>query len=427
MRPGLPPRLASVWVHELMSTSAVAFRRRAALLPKAAQTDERLVERRVGLVWGMLFLNALTFSPGGPLHIPGAVGKGITQGALIVAFIVALSINRRLVIRPNVFLCMVTLLVVGVVITAMQPQFFGTVFRTCRFALYVGTLWLLTPWWGRRDILLVRCHLKVLTVVLGSVMLGLFVFPGRAIGGGRLAGVIWPIAPTQVAHYAAVMTGLVVMMWLCGRLPSRITVIAVLFTLAILVLTHTRTALVGTMAGIVVGGLSLVVAKRRVRKLFAAAGVFAVIAIMTLSGFITTWLARGEGTQQLTQLTGRTKVWTVLLNFRRTKFQEIFGFGLSNGSFNGLSIDSNWLASYQEQGLWGVIICALILLFLLVAAYFAPRGLNRALALFLITYCLIASFTEVGFTDASAYLLDLTLAASLIVPAVTEQRQSPEL
>lgn len=416
MRSGLPLRLASTLVHELMASSAVAFRRRDALLPRVAEADERVVRRRVGLAWGMLFLNALTFSPGGPLHIPGIVGKGITQGALIVAFLVALSINRRLVIRPNVFLCLVTLLVVGAVITAMQPQFFGTIFRTSRLGLYVATLWLLTPWWGRRDLLLVRCHLKVLAVVLGTVVLGMFLFPGRALGVGRLTGVIWPIAPTQVAHYAAVMTGLVVIMWFCGRMPNRATLITVLFTLAILVLTHTRTALVGTIAGILVSGLSLVVLRRRVRKLFAVGGVVAAIAIMTLSGFINTWLARGEGTQQLTQLTGRTKVWTVLLNFPRTKFQEIFGFGLSNGSFNGLSIDSNWLTSYQEQGLWGVIICAILLLFLLVAAYFAARGLNRALALFLITYCLIASFTEVGFTDASPYLLDLTIAASLIVP-----------
>ena len=59
----------------------------------------------------------------------------------------------------------------------------------------------------------------------------------------------------------------------------------------------------------------------------------------------------------------------------------------------------------------------MILFFLLVTSYFQPRGVQRALALFLITYCLLASFTEVGFTDVSAYLLDLTLAASLIVPS----------
>ena len=135
------------------------------------------------------------------------------------------------------------------------------------------------------------------------------------------------------------------------------------------------------------------------RKFFATAGAVAAIAIMTLSGFFTAWLARGQGTRADHDLTGRTKVWGPLLAFPRNKFQEIFGFGLSNSSFNGLPIDSNWLSSYQEQGLFGVVVCAAILLFLLVTAYFQPRGVQRALALFLITYCLVASFTEVGFTD----------------------------
>jgi len=51
---------------------------------------------------------------------------------------------------------------------------------------------------------------------------------------------------------------------------------------------------------------------------------------------------------------------------------------------------------------------------------------QRALALFLVTYCLVASFTEVGFTDASTYLLDMTVAASLLVPAVVSRRQPRE-
>ena len=175
-------------------------------------------------------------------------------------------------------------------------------------------------------------------------------------------------------------------------------------------------------AGILVAGLSLIVAKARVRKLFATAGAVAGVAVMTLSGVITTWLARGEGTGELTNLTGRTKVWGPLLAFPRDKFQEIFGFGLSNDSFNGLPIDSNWLASYQEQGLFAVAVCATILVFLLVMAYFQPRGMQRALALFLVTYCLVASFTEVGFTDVSPYLLELTLAASLLVPTAEGRR-----
>ena len=126
-------------------------------------------------------------------------------------------------------------------------------------------------------------------------------------------------------------------------------------------------------------------------------------------------------------LSGRTNFWGPLLAFPRNKFQEIFGFGLSNDTFGGLPIDSNWLDSYQNQGLFGVVVCALILLFLYVAAGFHPRGVQRALALFLTTYCLIASFTEIGFTSASPYLLDVAVAASLLVPIVLNREQAEEL
>ena len=107
------------------------------------------------------------------------------------------------------------------------------------------------------------------------------------------------------------------------------------------------------------------------------------------------------------------------------RFQEIFGFGISNSSFNGLPIDSNWLSSYQEQGLLGATLCAVILLFLLLAASFQPSGARRALALFLVTYCLVASFTEDGFTDATPYLLDLAVAASLLMTPIPWRRRPP--
>jgi hypothetical protein len=400
--------------------SVVAFRARhraPALGP--AETRERSIRRRVALVWALLVLNVLTYA-GSLIPIPHAVGKAVTQGALPLALLVALTVNRKVSVRPNVFLCLVGLLVIETIVTSLQPQYLGTVYRTFRLAEFFVILWLLTPWWGRRDLLLVRCHLGSLGVVLASVLLGLLVAPGHAMAGGRLTGVFWVIPATQVAHYAAVVLGLMVVLWLGGKVRGQATALVAVPIVAMLILTHTRTALVGVVAGTLVAGLSLIVAKARVRRFFAAASIVASIVIITLSSVITTWLARGQGTDQLTELTGRTKVWGPLLAFPRDRFQEIFGFGLSNDSFNGLPIDSNWLAAYQTQGLFGVVVCAAILLFLLVAAYFQPRGIQRALALFLVAYCLVASFTEVGFTDASMYLLDLTLAASLLVPPASD-------
>jgi hypothetical protein len=401
-----------------MSSTATVLRPHRGILQTAPPpTSGGLVRRRVFLTWFLLYFNTLTFFPGVSfLPIPSSIGKGIAQAALPFALLCALSLNRRVIVRPNVVLCLVTLIVLGTLLTALQPQHVGTIYRTFRLAGFVVVLWLLTPWWGRRDLLLLRCHLRTLSIVLGSVIIGLLVSPGHALWEGRLVGALWPMQATQVAHYSAVIVGLVVVLWFCGQLRGRTTALVTVGAGAILLLTHTRTALIALIAGIAVAGMSLIVAKPRVRKLFATAGAIAAVAALTLSAVITTWLARGQSSESLGNLTGRTKVWGPLLAAPRDKFQEIFGFGLSNASFNGLPIDSNWLSAYQQQGLFGVVIVATILVFLLVTAYFQPRGLRRALALFLVAYCVVASFTEVGFSDVSPYLLDLTVAASLLVP-----------
>jgi hypothetical protein len=402
--------------------SAIALRRRRRVASQDwVQAQARSVRRRVGASWALLYLNTLTFTSGSLLHVPTHVGKAVAQGALPLAVLLALSVNPKVRLRPNVLLCLVLLLVLDTVITAAPTPHPGTLFRTFRLAEFVAALWLLTPWWGRDDMLLLWCQLRCLLVALGSVLLGLMVAPGRALGGspaagaGRLAGVIWPMAPTQVAQYAAVAAGLMLMLWLARRLSGRVTLAGILFAVAILLLTHTRTALVGLIAGALVASLSLFTINARVRKFFAAGAAVVTIGIVTVSGVVTTWLARGESTQGLTTLTGRTNFWALVLSEPRTRFEEILGFGLSNASINGLPIDSNWLASYQQEGLFGVAICAVILVWLFVTAFFQPRGIRRALALFLLTYCTLASFTEDAFTDVSTYLLYLVVAASLLV------------
>jgi hypothetical protein len=396
-----------------------------------AQARDRSVRRKVGAAWALLYFNTLTFVPGSVLPIPSFLGTGLAQAALPLALLVALTVNPKVRLRPNVFLCLVGLLLIDTVITCTSAHDLGTVYLTFRFAEFVAALWLLTPWWGRDDMLLLRCHLRCLLVALGSVLLGLLIDPGHALAAqdtasaqGRLSGVIWPMVPTQVAQYAAVAAGLLVVLWLARLLSGRLTLAGVTIAVAILLLTHTRTALAGSVAGILVAGLSLFTINARVRKFFAA-GVAAVsIAIISVAGVVTTWLARGENAQGLATLSGRTNFWALVLDQPRTRFQEFFGFGLSTTGINGQPIDSNWLAAYMQQGLFGVVICAMMLAWLFTAAFFQPPGVRRALALFLLTYCTLASYTEVGFTDASTYLLHLTVAASLIAP-LTHRAVSP--
>src|ERR1700722_8844059 len=399
--------------------AAIAIRRRPGVTsPNSAEARDRSARRRVGVAWALLFLNTLTYAPvpGLLLNVPSHFGKGLAQAALPLALLLILTANPKVRLRPNVFLCLVCLLVVDTVITMAAVPGPGAAFRTFRLAEFVAALWLLTPWWGRPDMLLLRYQLRCLYVALGSVLLALVIAPGHALAfDGRLEGVLWPRTATQVAQYAAVATGLTAILWLARLLSGRVALAGITFAVAILLLTHTRTALVALVAGILVAGLSLFTVNARVRKLFAAGVVTVSIVAITVSGIVITWLARGENAQGLATLTGRTNFWALVLNTPRTRFQEIFGFGLSKASINGKPIDSNWLAAYMQEGLFGVVVCAVILAWLFVTAFFQPRGVRRALALFLVTYCLLASFTEDSFTNVSTYLLHLTVAASLLI------------
>jgi hypothetical protein len=261
-----------------------------------------------------------------------------------------------------------------------------------------------------------------LWVLLGSVTVGLLLHPGRAYSGGRLIDIVWPVQATEVGHYAAVAIGLAVVMWLGGLQRGRTTLCVLAIAGILLLLSHTRTSAIAMAAGILIAGVSLFATRDRARKFFAVSGAVLSIVIVTAASVVTTWLDRGQSGTQLTSLTGRTDFWGMVVHFPRDRFQEIFGFGLSNTSVNGLPIDSNWLVAYMQMGLFGAVICAATVLLLLVIAFFQPPSPQRALAFFLITYCLVASFTQVGFADVTTYLLEITLAMSLLVPSA-ESRQ----
>jgi hypothetical protein len=399
-------------------------------VPATRRSREKSVRIGVGITWSLLVLNVLTFYPhtwsGQPLilPIPSAIGKVITQGALPAALLMAFVVNRRCLVRPSVFLGLISLLVIEAFINSIQARYFGTVYRGFRLAGFVLALWLLSPWWGRQDLLLVRSHVRMMTGVLSLTILGLIVSPSKALGGGRLGGAFWPTPPPQVAAFAAVTMGLVVVMWMAGQFSGWAALLVTCIAVVILYLSHTRTALAALVLGIVVAGLSMIATEARVRRMFVSVSIVATLVAVTLSGVVTTWLLRGEGTQQLTSLTGRTSSWSAVVGIPRNLFQVLFGLGLSNKQVNGLPIDSNWLASFLDQGLFGVVVSAAALLFVLVNAYFQPRGVKRSLALFLATYCLVASFTETGFSDASTYLLALTLAASLLVTSGVSRRRA---
>jgi hypothetical protein len=404
----------------------------------AVTTDRDVAENRaprlVGVAWLLLVINTLG-SQGAVtvVPIPRGVVQLVTMGALGAAFVIALLLNLRLRVRPSAFLLFLSVLVVISIASSAQLEAgYGAFFRCGRFALFMVTLWLLTRWW-HDPFAFVRHHIRAIGAVLLTVAAGLAIAPGKALPdsyGGRLVGAIWPMTPPQIGMYSATVIGLTVLLWLGKRTTRASLLIVVLPALALLLLSHTRTATLALVAGLAVALLSMATTSGRARRVFTRATLVAGFAAVFLGPAVMAWLRRGQDEEALSDLTGRQKVWDALLAAPRTASEQFFGTGLSNKSFGGLPIDSSWLAVYHEQGLIGVALVVGFLATLLIVAVLRPPSLARAIALFLIFYCLMASYTEAGLGDASPYLLNLTIAAALLAPVArspegTEPTQAP--
>jgi hypothetical protein len=380
-------------------------------------TDPAL-DRRLLAAWGAMFLNVLPFGASASIiPLPGFVGQLIAQAALPLALFLALLANPRGLIRPNVYIvALAVLCVMAMMVSLHNPFLLGSTYRAFRFTGFVAVLWLLSPFWGRRDLALLRCHRVCLTVVIASVVIGVFLAPGKAFAfDGRLSGVLWPVFPTQVAHYASVLLGMTMLLWMCRVIGGRSAALTVAVSVCVLIATHTRTALLAGVAGLVCASASLLVARSRARRTWIWGGAMAAAVAVLFASELMSWLLRGQSTDEAAGLTGRTSVWSAVLANPRPEIQKIFGSGMSNLSYNGLAIDSNWIGTYLDLGLVGVLVEALVLVILLVSAVTAPSGPGRAVAIFLIVYCMFSSITETGMSGPSAYLLDLAVASASLV------------
>lgn len=398
-----------------------------------AGPNERSTRRRIGWVWGLLFFNVMTYTSVSTnlIPLPHQVGKALPELALGVALILVLTANKRLLVRPNTLLVLFTAMCLLALIMSLRGYLGpGSMIRWVRFAVFVGALWLTTPWWGRRDFMIFHFQRRALIAVIGIVILGMAISPTNAFanaGGGRLAGIIWPIPPTQVAHYASVLVGMEVMLWLAGTSRSKWTGVVIAASFVVLILTHSRGALIAMLAGIFVGGLSLFMTRKRVRRIFVVGIVVVGIAALSFAPVVSAWFTRGQDSQALTGLTGRTANWSAMLAQPRTEVNTLFGFGLSNDGFDGRPLDSSWMSTYLDQGLVGDFLDGVVLLTLLVLALISPRGPGRAIALFLVVYCAIASITESGLGEPSTYFLDLAVAMSVVMRPLTWASKSPPI
>ena len=377
---------------------------------------------RVLAAWSALFLNVLAFSGVATLAAhPRPSGPADHAGGAPASVVLALWANPRGLMRPNAYVVLLSVLCLLALMVSLHNSFLlGSTYRALRFAGFVAVLWLLSPHWGRRDLVLLRCHRICLSVVLASVVVGGLVAPGLAFSfEGRLAGVIWPVFPTQVAHYASVLLGTTVVLWMCRVIGGRNAAFTVGVTAARACRhSHTYRSARGRCRARVrhrqpparpLAGAPDLAARRparrgRSRGVRLRADVLAVARAEHGRG------CRADRPDQ--RLVGRPGAsrgrWT-----RRSS-----GRGCPTCPSTGWPIDSNWIGTYLDLGLVGVGIEVLILVgLLLVTALTRPSGPGRAVAIFLVVYCIFSSITETGMSGPSAYLLDLAVAsASLVRP-----------
>ncbi|MDT0406359.1 MULTISPECIES: membrane protein [Streptomyces] len=392
--------------------------------------NEERTPKTVGTVWGLLILNTLGSTGAETIvPLPRSLIQMVTMGALVAAFVLALAVNLRLRVRPNAYLFLLTLLLVPSLLSSADlGSGFGALFRCARLALFIGTLWLLSRWWDG-GLTFVRHHIRMYFAVLASVAAGAVISPGAALPdlyGGRLVGALWPLTPPQIGQYAAVIIGLTVLLVLGGRTDRRSAALVVVPSLILLALTHTRTATLGMLAGLLLAIGSLVLTSSAARRFFAWTVLCAAVAAVGFSSWLQSWFLRGQSQENFASLTGRQKVWDALLAAPRSTSEYLFGAGLGDKSYGGLPIDNSWLAVFQEQGMTGVVLVAAFIAVLGAVALLRPPSLARACALFLIGYCALASYTEAGLGDASPYLLHLALAASLLAAPAADTSPAPQ-
>jgi O-antigen ligase len=231
---------------------------------------------------------------------------------------------------------------------------------------------------------------------------------------GRLEGQIPALEPPQVGQVAGILAGVALLLVISRVVPARRGLLWCSIAIGFLVLSYTRTAMVALAVGLVLSLLSLITSSRRARAVVTVLLLAGPILVMLVGPLADAWFRRGQDEAQFATLTGRTNAWDRVYAYERDDLVELFGVGLTDKSIDGLPIDSGILSVYHEQGLVGVTVMVSILVALVASTVFAPPGPRRAVALFLVTYCIVASYTETGIGDMSSYVLSLVIAASLV-------------
>ncbi|HWC66450.1 MAG TPA: hypothetical protein VG478_00150 [Acidimicrobiales bacterium] len=377
----------------------------------------RTERRRVTAVWILLFCSSLSWSIDQPAYvvpIPTRAEQVGTGLALLAAGYLAYRSNPRLRLQgawPAVIYAVVPVVALCAPLAGVAGL--GSMFRAGRFLAALGVLALLAPTWRRDAWVLANAHARVLRLMIGIALAWFVVGKGVNLEGRLIAQVPALYAP-QVGQFAAVLIGVTILQALSGapRLPRGGLWIAL--GIIALLLSKTRTPLVAGAVALGLAALSLCLTHARARRVLAGLLIAGPLLYVALAPFVRSFLRRDQTEDVLSTLTGRTTAWAKVHAFPRTGFQELFGVGYADKSIDGVPIDNGYIATYHEIGKIGLLAVIVVLGVLAVRAFVHTASARRAVAVFLVIFVAIASYTETGIGDMSAYVMHLVLAGAMV-------------
>lgn len=382
-------------------------------------------------MWSLLVLGVQPWSsraaaPQGSTGSSNSLMKGVLLGAIFLVCLAATKPGFRTRSSPSTTLYVVyALFATATAFLLADPG--GPLMRLAR--LLIGLLLLFMLW---RPLIrvperLIRAHLiahllLALTVVLSVIWRPSVAWrPLTSFGSGyRLQGVLIPMLPPRVGEVGAVLLGLAIVAF-CSRKLSFVPASAFIVLGVVLVAaSRTRTAAAAVAVGLV---LALLLTRKTWFSRIASISVPALIgaAFMVIPS-LHEWALRGQGTKQISSLSGRTTSWQYVLDEEVSLQTAIIGHGLGNkrvllrrgeGDIDVMAIDNSWLSLYWETGLLAVVIVGIAFIVAWISVLRAPTPYVKASGALLLGYVSVASLNESGLSDLSSMTLHLLVAAAV--------------
>lgn len=383
------------------------------------------------VLWALLVLSVQPWSsraaaPQGTTGSNNSVLKGVLLGAIFLITLAATKPGFRTRISPATNLYIVYVLFASATVFLLADPAAPLV-RLLR--LLIGLILLLLLWRPliRQPERLIKAHLIAHVLLALTVVASVAWRPGQAwrplssFGTGyRLQGVIIPMLPPRVGEVAAVMVGLALIALLSRRLSVLPAGAVIIMGTVLVALSRTRTAAAALAFGLV---LALLLTRKTWVGRLASISVPALIGFVFMSvPALNTWLLRGQGSEQISSLSGRTTSWQYVLDEEVSLQTAIIGHGLGNkrvlltrgeGDVDVMAIDNSWLSLYWETGLFAVTIVGIAMIVAWVSVLRAPTPYVRASGALLLGYVTAASLNESGLSDLSSMTLHLLVAAAV--------------